>query len=109
MSKLIWHGDEIYKKILKAAERGMNKTMSDAVITAKSSHPGWRNQTGTAEGSIRVVKFAERRGQGSIGSWGSPDVNYTWWLELKHGSFLRMSAARNYPNIADHVKKALKW
>ena len=106
MTKLIWHGDEIFRMIEKSSEKGVNKVMAESVISAKQSHPGWKNRTGTAEGSVRIVKFSEKKGTTVSGTWGSADVAYTWWLELKHGSFLRMSASRNYGNLGKYIHRA---
>ena len=105
---LKWNGDAIKKKVLEAAKHGVDKTMSEAVIEAKRHHPGWKNVTGTAEGSINVVKFAEEEGQRVRGVWGSPDVDYMIWLELKHGSALRSSADKTYPRLQRHIKEAFR-
>lgn len=104
---LRWLGDDIQKKVLEATQKGIDQTMSQAVIEAKQSHPGWNNVTGTAEGSIRVVSFAAQEGERITGIWGSVDVNYMIWLELKRGSALRGAADRTYPKLRDNIQKAL--
>ena len=51
---LIWNGDDVKAKVLAAAEKGIDKTMAAAVRDTKGSHPGWKNITGLAEGSVRI-------------------------------------------------------
>ena len=108
-----WNGDAISKRIEEASKRAINKIMSECVIDAKQHHPGFINDTGTAEGSIRIVHFADRAnffrrlwsGTSVSGTWGSVDCNYFIWLELKRGSPLRMSADRNYPHLGSYIQQ----
>lgn len=102
---LNWQGDAVIKKMLGAQKKGVDAVMAAAVLTAKNSHPGWINDTGTAEGSVRIVNFADRLAAGRIGGvWGSVDVNYVIWLEVNHGSFLRRAARTNYPKLASKIR-----
>ena len=103
---LKWLGEDVKKKYMAAAVRGVDRTMSECVVAAKRSHPGWINQTGFAEGSISVVKFAEQEGNIVRGLWGSASCNYMIWLELKHGSALRAAADAIYPRLRDHIREA---
>ena len=105
MSKLIWNGDKVKQKAAEAARVAIDRTMSEAVIQAKNSHPGWKNITGTAEASVRIVTFAERVGSVVRGLWGSSSVHYVKWLELKHGSFLRSSADSIYPRLKKYLRE----
>lgn len=107
-TRLTWRGDELKRRAQAAAEKGIDKTMSEASIEAKQNHPGWKNVTGTAEGSVRPVRFAETRAGKTSGIWGSQDVNYMIWLELKHGSALRAAADRIYPRLAGHIREAFR-
>ena len=93
---MIWNGDKISKDIEDRARKAIDRKLSKAVIEAKSNHKGWKNVTGTAEGSVRVQQFAKRRGNLILGSWGSVAVNYVLALEIHHGSFLRRAGARVY-------------
>lgn len=102
---LKWNGPRIITKTVQAAKAGVNQTMSQAVIQAKRNHPGWQNRTGKAEGSIQIVKKAEERGRFIVGLWGSRNVVYVLWLELKHGSFMRNAAAVIYPNLAANIRR----
>ena len=103
-----WNGAQVLAKVLLATRVGIDKTMSEASIDAKRNHPGWKNVTGTAEGSIRPVQFAEQKGSKTSGTWGSVDVQYFVWLELKHGSALRNAADKNYPNLKKYIQEAMK-
>ena len=73
--------------------------MAACEIDAKNDHPGWKNRTGNAEGSIRTVDKAKGDFRGAVGRWGSTGVNYMLMLELKRGSALRMAAQANYPDL----------
>jgi hypothetical protein len=101
-----WNGDQILKKVRDASFRGIDKTMAECVIHAKDNHPGWQNQTGTAEGSIQIADFARREGKYIVGRWGSKQVNYFIWLELKHGAALRRAADAVYPRLNEHIRAA---
>lgn len=102
---LKWHGPRIIEKMVRAAKAGVDQTMSQAAIQAKRNHPGWINQTGKAEGSIQVAEKAQERGSFIVGLWGSRNVVYMLWLELKHGSALRSAAAVTYPNLAANIRR----
>lgn len=105
---LRWNGDDVKRKVERAARIGIDKTMAQAVVHAKRNHPGWKNRTGLAEGSVRIIQQAERRGSGQIvGVWGSTGVNYVIWLELKQGSFLRSAGDAVYPKLKENIKRAL--
>ena len=102
---LNWQGDAVIKKMLGAQKKGVDAILAACVLSAKNNHPGWQNVTATAEGSVRIVKFADRLAAGRIGGvWGSVDVDYVIWLELNHGSFLRRAARANYPRLASKIR-----
>jgi hypothetical protein len=104
---LTWTGDALIKKMADAAKRGVDKTMSEAVIQAKQNHPGWNNRTGAAEGSIQVQQFAEVEGDHVKGVWGSVGIDYMIWLELNHGAALRSAADAIYPRLQQNIADAL--
>ena len=106
--KLTWRGDQVVRAVTAAAKLGIDQTMSAAVIDSKQNHPGWRNRTGAAEGSMRTLQQAEERGALVEGRWGSMGVGYMIWLELKNGSALRTSADRNYPALAGRIKRNME-
>ncbi len=102
-----WNGDKVKRKARRAAKDAINETIAEAVRHAKQNHPGWKNRTGTAEGSIRVIEFAHREGNRTVGLWGSIGVDYMIWLELKHGAALRSAGDATYPKLADHIRRAM--
>lgn len=99
-----WYGERVHERVIRACLLGVDDTTAAASIRAKRNHPGWRNRTGTAEGSIRFEK-AQRIGKnlvrGRFGSWG---VNYFIWLELKHGAALRSAADVEFPRLIDRIR-----
>lgn len=78
---LRWEGDAITARMRQAQIDGVNKTMADAVIQAKTNH-AWQNQTGVLEGSIKIAGFARPDATGVVGTWGSTDVRYALIHEL---------------------------
>lgn len=118
---LDWKGDEVQKKMEACIKKGINQTMSAAVIHAKKNHP-WQNRTGTLEGSIRPVVAARKEGDEFVGLWGSVDVAYALYLELglkfnlvkgaasfgqrrRAFPFLRPAAEVEYPKLAGRIAK----
>jgi hypothetical protein len=107
MAQSTWNGDKVRRRVLKAVERGVNVVMAAAVLQAKLHHPGWRNITALAEGSVRVITLAKRSGNAISGEWGSVGTGYVLWLELNHGSFLRNAADKEYPKLAKAIRGSL--
>ncbi len=102
-----WFGDKVKRRVMNASLVGVDDTTAAAAIQAKGNHPGWRNRTGTAEGSIRNEP-ARREGErirGRFGSWG---VAYFIWLELKYGSTLRHAADLEFPRLARRIQEAYR-
>jgi len=106
-AELKWFGDRVIRQVQAAAVAGVNRTMSECVIEAKNNHPGWKNITGTAEGSIRIQQFARMLGHEAVGLWGSVNVKYFIWLELKYGAALRRAADRVYPKLKHNISEAM--
>ena len=102
---LKWFGPQIVKDMEKASIKGVNATMAISAVHAKRNHKGWRNRTGKAEGSIRIIAGAKKSGSAVQGTWGSLGVAYMRWLEFKHGAALRASAAINYPLLTGNIRK----
>ncbi len=98
-----WKGAEVARRLRSAAVKGIDDTMAASVIDGKGSHPGWKNQTGNAEGSIRIISPAKPDSRGVVGRWGSTGIIYFEMLELKKGSALRMSAQANYPSLQRRI------
>lgn len=78
---LRWEGDALTARMRQAQMQGVNKTMADCVIQAKTNH-AWQNQTGVLEGSIKIADSARPDGTGVVGTWGSTDVRYALIHEL---------------------------
>ena len=78
---LTWNGDAITTRTRRAQIVGVNATMGQSVVHAKSNH-AWQNQSGVLEGSIDIAEGARAEGQGVVGVWGSKDVQYALIHEL---------------------------
>lgn len=131
---LNWTGKAVTEKLRQAQIAGVNRTMAACVQDSKSTHE-WQNRTGVLEGGIDIVDYAEPAGDGVKGVWGVQDVKYALIHELGgtivpvHAkalaipqpgggvrfvqkvtipprSYLRPSADRNYPSLAENVRKA---
>lgn len=76
-----WYGDKIKAKMNRAMAIGVNRTMAEAVLSAKENH-AFTNRTTTAEKSIRIQTPAKDM-QGMItGIWGSVSTKYFKFLEF---------------------------
>mgnify|MGYP001580242455 CR=1 FL=1 len=108
--RLHWNGDNVARRIREASRLGIDDTMAQCAITAKGSHPGWKNVTSNAEGSISIVRpaWVSQLGGKVIGWWGSKGVLYMIFLEVKHGAALRASADKNYPSLSRRIKQHLR-
>ncbi|MCQ4575416.1 MAG: hypothetical protein NOU37_09260 [Candidatus Brocadiales bacterium] len=103
-----WRGPEVKKAMDKAIRGAIDETTSKAVLFAKQNHPGWKNRSTVAEGSVRVQEFAHKiSGHIHKGVWGSVDVNYILKLEFNYGSFLRNAADKEYPGLVGRIRKRL--
>ncbi len=98
-----WKAAEVTRRLRSAAVQGIDDVMAACGIDAKASHPGWKNRTGNAEGSIKITDPAKPDSRGVVGRWGSQGVVYFLPLELKKGSALRMSAQANYPSLQRRI------
>lgn len=105
-----WNGVLIQAQVAELAKKAIDKTMADCVTEAKTNHP-YKNITGTAEGSVRIVDFAEAQPDGSVeGRWGSVDVVYFLYLELGTSRMpafpsLRPAADKMYPNLKRYMRE----
>lgn len=106
---LDWKGDEVRRRAHAAARRGIDATTAACVLGAKSSHP-WQNRTGTLEGSLQM-RPAVAVGPAIMGRWGSFDVNYALWLEVRWAGryrYLLPQADQQYPLLAGRIRQALR-
>lgn len=106
--RMEWRGQVVAAKVKQAAVIGINETLAACVILAKSSHPGWQNRTGTAEGSIRITSMAAFEGAHIVGRWGSEGVEYMRYLEYLHGAALRSAADVEYRELQERIRRRVK-
>lgn len=81
LEKFEWRGPQVKGAMERAIPKAMDDTTAAASIRAKQNHPGWRNRTGIAEGSIRGEP-ARRAPEGWLALFGSFGVDYFIWLEI---------------------------
>jgi len=104
-----YNGPRLTQRAQAASIAGLNETMDACVSEGKMNHRGWRNRTGRAEASIKVLRRASPFGSGSAGgSWGSGpgsalgDAPYFIYLERRYGT-LRGAADVVYPTLGNRV------
>lgn len=101
-----WHGDKILKRLEEAQRLGIDTTTAAAVTPAKKFV---RVKTRILQGSIQT-RQAVKEGKQWVGRWGSFDVNYALWQEIKtfsqagHRPYLRPAAEIEYPKLAGRIK-----
>lgn len=100
-----WNGVRISNRVAGAALRAIDDTTAAASLSARQHH-GWRNRTGTAEGSIRPEPARQVGPAHFRGLFGSFDVNYFIWLEIgargRPGDYtLRRAADAEFPKVGD--------
>ena len=114
-----WYGNDLRRKIKAVTAFAINETITNTIAHALNNHSGWKYRTGVAEGSISQKEFATPKSLKAV--WGSiwtdperfmyaethSDSNYVYWLEFKHGSFLRLAADAVYPSLRKNIKKKM--
>lgn len=78
---LVWKGDVVTKRMRDAAIAGMDKTMADCVVRARTNHD-WKTQTGRLVGVIQILSYAHRERTLIVGQWGTVKLNYALIHEL---------------------------
>lgn len=106
--KIDWKGPQVEERVQRAIPLAMDDTTAAAAIFAKGNHPGWKNRTGTAEGSIRAEP-ARREGGGWHAEFGSYGVDYFIWLEIgargrSGDNTLRRAADAEFPRLPDRLR-----
>jgi len=104
-ARIDWRGRQVQQHVVAASAAGINDVLARSVGEAKGSHPGWRNRSGNAEGSIRVIDVAT--GASLVGRWGSVGVVYMRRLEFEHGAALRSAADVTYPTLSAAIRRRL--
>ena len=108
--RLDWKGNEVKRRILQAARRGIDETMGACVEDAQPNTPV---VTGNLRRSIKIQELAQQRGDTVSGLWGSADVNYALWVETgargRPGvNMLRGAASKEYPKLSGRIRDNLK-
>ena len=75
-----WNSGKIQKEVEDRAIKAIDKKLSAVVIDAKKNHPGWKNISTVAEGSVKVQRWAKKQGNLIIGTWGSVGSITSWAL-----------------------------
>lgn len=102
-----WRGKHVAANVRRAAAHALNDMGGELVREAKANHPGWRNQTGAAEGSIRLIQTATEGALQVI--WGSVQIIYMRRLEFEHGGALRGAQQKlaTQRNLTAKIKERL--
>ena len=100
---VVWHGDEFLKRVDRAQRLAIYETTAAAALEAqKDLYPGHGLITGLLQGSIKSEQ-ARRIPTGWMGIWGSFDVLYAVFIEIRYG-FLRKAAEGEYPKLLGRIK-----
>ena len=102
---LDWKGPEVLNKVRKAQIGGVNEIATSAVSEA-AKRPPHPFKTGLAQGSLRAQP-AQVQGSRVFALWGSHDVDYYIWLELR-GNMLRNAADQHYPKLDEAIKRRMR-
>lgn len=110
MARLDWRGEQVKRAVSRAAKTGIDATTHSCVNPAKRRV---RVDTRILQGSIQARPATYEGRRGWVGRWGSFDVNYALWQEVKtfryagHQPYLRPTADEEYPKLAQRIKAAL--
>ena len=126
-SRVNWRGDELKRKLARAAMLAVDATMSAAIIHAKSGHGAGAHgagrfvtQSGELERGTRIVQKAKLTRTGVVGRWGVRGVVYARRIELgfqgkdrlgrviptRPFPYLRPAAEKEYPNLRSRMRRA---
>lgn len=104
-------GKEVAKRVHEAEERGLKMTGAQMVERARSSHPGWKSQTGEAERSIQAEPV-ERTATGARLRFGSSLARFIWLEIGSRGragdSTLRRAADVEGGHLGERVRSELR-
>jgi len=104
-SYLTWLGDALEKRVEGASKRAIDRTTEATAEYARANHPGWKNVTGKAEGSIGTnpARLQKRQIRGNV-TGGAGSEFYLLILEVKNGAALRSAADVNFPSVAARLE-----
>ena len=100
---LKWNGDEIISKYQQAQVAAIAEVATQSAVNAAINTPV---VTGLAQGSVKA-DIPQVAGNRVFTLWGSFDVNYYIWLELRL-NMLRNAADEFYPGLAAAIRKHAK-
>jgi len=78
--RVTWKGDALKRQLHDAEVGALTDTAAAAAERARSSHPGWRNETGATEASIEA-SAARRESSGAVATFGSK-LRHFLYLEI---------------------------
>ena len=110
---LIWNGDAVKRKVIAAAQGGIDETMARCVVEAKKDYyEGHGLRFAVLQGSVKMQP-AEVRGDRVVGQWGSFDVNYARHVEQGTGRMtgqgqLQGAADAEYPQLAERIRARMR-
>lgn len=104
-SYLDWLGDDIRKRVERASKASIDRTTEATVEYFRDHHPGWKNVTGTAEGSVGTnpARLQKRRIVGNV-TGGAGEAYYLLILEVKNGSALRNAADATFAEVGPNLE-----
>ena len=109
-----WFGDDVVKKVGKAAEAGLEETAEAAVARARANlaSAGGPYYTGELEGDIQVIDRAQSGRRRSWVHWGAPNSDHAFFQEVGANGepgkyFFRAAADAEYPKLAGRIKAHL--
>ena len=100
---LEWNGDAIVNQYRQAQVDGVNEIAVQCAVNAAQNTPV---VTGLAQGSVKALP-AQVRGTEVFTIWGSFDVNYYIYLELRK-NMLRNAADEFYGQLPKAIRKYAK-
>ncbi len=104
--RVTWHGDKLMRRIDKAQREAIDETTASAALAAQGDlYPGHGLITGLLQGSVKAEQ-ARRTRKGYSGRWGSFDVLYAVFIEIRYG-FLRKAAEGEHPKLAGRIRARL--
>ena len=108
--ELDWNGEEVSAHVRAAAHSAIDETTAVCVGGAKEKV---RVTTRILQGSIQFRPSVDEGSQ-VVGRWGSFDVNYAWWQEIKkfrlagHQPYLRPTTDEEYPKLGARIRAYLR-
>lgn len=108
--RLTWKGDAVKRRLHEAEIGALKETAEAAAKRARSSHPGWRSQSGETERSIRSYG-ARRDAVGAIATFGS-NLRHFLYLEIGYRGrpgdrTLRRASDVEGPHVRERIARRI--